>query len=142
MVDADVGGAGVIAIHELFDIVTECFNTHRGSQQLEGCARVSLDVTLEDPNGAVIERLERADESEEYACSDEARDNYMGDVDAVRELFGCGLFDVWNIWWMEDFSAGQQFCVYYVPRKSGFSLPLVTRNEVVVLDRCDLSTIE
>ncbi|MEE2644231.1 MAG: hypothetical protein VYD19_04805, partial [Myxococcota bacterium] len=142
MEEVAIGGEGNIAIHQLFDVVTECFSTHRGTQQIEGCAKVRLNPVLEGPDGAPVDSLQRADESEEYACSDEARDNWDGDVRLLRELFGCGLFDIWNIWWMNDFLAGQEFCVYYVPRKTGFSLPVVTRNEVVVLDRCDLSTIE
>ncbi len=65
------------------------------------------------------------------------------EVDAIIEVFGCGLFDVLNTWWVVPVRAGQQgaLCIYYVPNKAGFDWPNRER-PAVVIEQCDLSTIE
>jgi hypothetical protein len=82
----------------------------------------------------------------DYACNADAlmADGFtQDDVDVATELFGCGLFDIENLWWRDPINAGTsgEFCVYYAPTKSGYGIPQDERASVVV-DRCTLSRID
>jgi hypothetical protein len=64
------------------------------------------------------------------------------EIEILREVFGCGLFDLINFSWddpvMSDIGAT---CIYYAPVLSGFSFPDRTRPAVVV-GACDISFFE
>jgi hypothetical protein len=97
-----------------------------------------------DNNGDPIPLLERAEEMEELVCDSDGviATQLPAQYDTLKELFGCGLFDIWNIFWERNINVDETVCVYYAPRKSGYGLPPFTRSEVVLVDRCDLSIIE
>jgi hypothetical protein len=121
----------------------DCFNRYRGSNEVQGCGHVLMDTNLYDFDGNPATSFAKANNSETLIC-DDATGAYFSrssDFDVLQDLFGCGLFDVWNIWLENDIVPVQEFCIYYAPNKEGYSLPPFNRSEVVVIERCDLSVI-
>jgi len=136
-------------------ILADCYDSYRGSPEPQGCAVVDFDSYIYDDfgdlipshldnNGDPIPLLERAEEMEELVCDSDGviATQLPAQYDTLKELFGCGLFDIWNIFWERNINVDETVCVYYAPRKSGYGLPPFTRSEVVLVDRCDLSVIE
>ena len=78
-------------------------------------------------------------------CNREWRDaRFNGaDSDVLRELFGCGAFDLVNLWWNAPLvsNSGDRYCMYYAPNKSGFGFPDNSR-AAVVIDQCTISHID
>lgn len=128
-------------------LLADCYDSYRGSPEPHGCYQVSLDSVLFDHEGNELPFLERAEEMEELVCDEDGviAMNLASQYDTLKELFGCGFFDIWNIFWERNISPEETVCVYYAPSKSGFGLPGLpysTRSQVVLVDRCDLSIIE
>ena len=63
------------------------------------------------------------------------------DYDVLRELFGCGILDIFNIFWRDPLPSGStdEWCIYYAPDKEGFGFPEDSRAAVVVA-RCNTSS--
>ncbi len=121
----------------------DCFNRYRGSNHVEGCGQVLMESTMTDFNGNPINSFPKADDVQDFICSDEASAYFSDDdYDTLSDLFGCGLFDIYNIWLINDIVPLQEFCIYYAPNKSGFSGIPSTHSEVVVIDDCNLSLID
>jgi hypothetical protein len=143
--DYVVGGMGTSALLQFLAIIEDCYSTYRGVSQVEGCGRVTLENYLEDFDGNQVSNIPRADDSEEIVCENNGNVETSFDrpaYDNLKEIFGCGLFDVWNIAWDNNLDAGSDICVYYAPSKSGFVFPPFTRTNVIVVDSCSLSIIE
>ena len=138
---ASVGGAGNDARNQALQMVINCWDRFAESNEPQGCAILAAEDTLE-VGGAAIAGVGDADALEDFACDRDAVSaaGFNGDETGIlRELFGCGAFDVYNIWWPNALSAGDVLCVYYAPIQPGFGFPDDTRPAVVV-DRCDLSS--
>ncbi len=118
--------------HDMFRRMISCWNHWNGHNEVEGCDILFIETAL--PSGEDIY-------DDGYACDGDALDaaGFSGDDrDVLAELFGCGLFDVINMWWMNRLEAGTVWCMYYVPNKAGFGIPDDTR-PAVVIDQCDVS---
>ena len=95
--------------------------------------------------GEQVPVIPRAEDTDNLVCDNDGeidRSFSDSDYDVLKELFGCGLLDVWNIWWQDDTMAGEEICVYYTPRKDGYNFPPFSRTEVVVVESCSISVIE
>ena len=144
MEERDVGYFGDNSVIEFLQILADCHRTYRGSPSTRGCARVSVGRDLGEWDSMSLNYLPTAEEVDNYVCQNngEVENFFPRDVyDTLTDLFGCGLFDIWNIWWPNSIQADTEICIYYAAQKSGFDFPN-TRSEVVVVDRCNLSTIE
>ncbi len=144
MEEDNVGFLGDNSVLEFLGVLAECHRLYRGSASTRGCSRVSVGRDLGQWNMMPLNFLPTAEEVDNYVCENggEVENHFPSDVyTRLKGLFGCGLFDIWNIWWPNSIQADTEICVYYAPRKSGFNFPS-SRSEVVVVDRCDISTIE
>jgi len=96
-------------------------------------------------DGTAVNRLGPADDNsfESWVCSrDGGGAVFAGnDYEVLREVFGCGIVDLFNIFWRDALSSGSsdEWCMYYAPDKAGFGFPDDTRAAVVV-DRCTASS--
>ena len=132
---------------ELLRVVIDCWTLFTESNEAAACA----SLTLGDPlsvGGADRAQLGPADAGDiaDYVCNADglSASGYSGDdISTLTELFGCGLFDVENIWWRNPLRAGStaEACVYYSPSKSGFGFP-EDKRAAVVIDSCGLSTLD
>lgn len=124
-------------------LLADCFDSYLGSTSPHGCYQVSLDEFLLDHEENELPFIERAEEMEEIVCDGTLVETELASqYDTLKELFGCGIFDIWNIFWEDNLYPNDTVCIYYAPSKSGFSLPPFTRSPVVLVDRCDLSIID
>ena len=139
-----IGNAGENTVLEMLRVLIDCHRSYRGSPSARGCSRVFVGRDLGSWDMMALNFLPTADEVDDYVCRNDGEVETFfpsDDYEVLTDLFGCGLFDIWNIWWPNSIQADSEICVYYAAQKSGFDFPN-TRSEVVVVDRCDLSTIE
>jgi hypothetical protein len=149
--DSEIGWNNDIRL-EFLELLVECYQSYRGFPEAQGCARTLLDDELYDGEGNVLPNIPSADTMEDYVCDDGFFASGVTDVVAMYfsptqqetlvELFGCGLTDVWNIFWERDLLPGDEVCIYYTPSKGGFSLPPFRRTEVVVVGQCNISVVD
>lgn len=139
-----LGGAGVDLRVELYRRLVLCWSAFSGSNEIEACDALLFENVLE-VNGAQVNAFGDADEVDDEACGLEdflTENGFSGDdFDVLEEIFGCGLFDIFNIYWVDQITPGSAWCLYYVPEKSNFGFPNDTR-PAVVIDACDVSTFE
>jgi hypothetical protein len=143
--DVSVGQVGDNAVLEILELIVECHRTYRGAPSTRGCSRVQVGRDLGSMNGMLLDSLPNDDGVDDYVCeSDGEVQNHFNDndYDTLKGVFGCGLFDLWNIWWPNRVQVDNEICIYYAARKGGFDLPVRTRSEVIVVDQCNLSIIE
>lgn len=139
-----LGGAGVDLRVELYRRLVLCWSAFSGSNEIEACDALLFENVLE-VNGAQVNAFGDADAVDDEACGLEdflTENGFSGDdFDILEEIFGCGLFDIFNIYWVDQITPGSAWCLYYVPEKSNFGFPNDTR-PAVVIDACDVSTFE
>jgi hypothetical protein len=134
-----IGGAGNDARVQVYRRLIACWNAFAESTEDAGCDTLFVDATIE---AAPDVQLGDAEHEADIVCDGAVLDAAGFDDDdqsVLQELFGCGLFDVFNIWWPDTItpdSAGD-FCIYYAANKSGFGL--LDRRSAIVIDRCDFS---
>ena len=120
----------------------DCWRQYLGSNQVEACSLIDVQEPLIDLSGAAISSTGNALDVEGEICDPQgeiAQRYTRNEYEILKDLFGCGVFNVWNVWWNLRFSAGEQFCLYYTPRKNGYTYPPFDRTEILVFDRCDRS---
>ena len=135
-----VGGPYEPYLYEILTRALECWDSYYGSEQIEACYALDVIAPLLDPSGSELTSTGRALDVEGVICdpNGEVARRFTGyEYAELRELFGCGNLDVWNIWWEEGFTTGEQLCIFYVPLKGGFSTQPVVRSEVIVFGACD-----
>ena len=145
MDDVTIGQGGDNAVLEMLELILDCHRTYRGAPSARGCSRVQVGRDLGSLNGMLLDSLPNAEEVDNYVCeSDGEVENYFteDEHDTLKGIFGCGIFDLWNIWWPNRIQVDNEICVYYAARKSGFDFPSSTRSEVIVVDQCTISIIE
>ena len=123
----------------------ECHRTYRGAPSTRGCSRVQVGRDLGSMNGMLLDSLPNADTVDNYVCENNGEvENHFTDTeyDILKGIFGCGILDLWNIWWPNRVQVDNEVCIYYAARKSGFDFPSRTRSEVIVVDQCTLSIID
>ena len=143
-----LGGADTDVRYDFYRRLIACWSAWAESNEVQACDVMFFDETFM-VEGAPAVRF--GDLDVEYdndsPCDDAALaaagfDN--GDIDVLDELFG-GCSDLnlnrVNLWWPQPIQPGSTWCLYYAPEKSGFGFPQDTRSALVV-DRCDLSTID
>ena len=131
----------------ILQVLIDCWTLYVETTDTHACTA----LTLPDPltiDGTDRAQLGPADDDAiiDFACDSDSLTNAGfsdDDIDVLTELFGCGLFDVENLWWRDALAAGSsnEWCIYYAPAKSGFGIPDDTR-AAVVIDRCNLSNIQ
>ena len=150
MEERSIGNAGENTVLEFLEVLVDCHRQYRGSPSTRGCARISVGRDLGTWDGGMnLNFLPTANEVDNYVCRNDgevethfSNATYPSDTyDRLKNIFGCGPFDIWNIWWVSTIQADTEVCVYYAPNKSGFNFPS-SRSEVVVVDSCILSIIE
>ncbi|MCB9521890.1 MAG: hypothetical protein H6702_00750 [Myxococcales bacterium] len=143
--ETTIGGAGNDARYQLFRRLVACWEAFAEDNEAQGC-----DVLLTEAElfvaGAAVNGVGGAEDLEDDACDADALGaaGFDGDArDVLAELFGCGLFDLWNIWWQAPVRPNEigDTCIYYAPKKSGFGFPDDTR-AAIVLAPCDVSAFE
>ena len=147
MEEASIGEDGVNAVMEMLEVILACHRTYRGAPSTRGCSKVQVGRDLGSMDGMLLDALPNEDAVADYVCQSggEVETHFASDGDAYRTLkgiFGCGPFDLWNIWWPNRTQVSNEVCVYYAAQKSGFGFPTATRSEVIVVDVCTLSTID
>lgn len=138
-----VGAPAVDALDALITRMVACWDNFGQSNQVQGCDQLQIAGALEI-NGAMVASLGKADDHADYVCdSDRLAMNGFDAAqrDTIVELFGCGLFDIANVWWDDRLNAGSEWCLYYVPEKRGFGFPDAVRPAVTV-ERCGLSSFD
>ncbi|MBM4292098.1 MAG: hypothetical protein FJ138_12175, partial [Deltaproteobacteria bacterium] len=143
--DVSVGGPGVDARLRFFDLLVDCFSTYRGSPIAHACAQVDMAYELQDSDFNVLNSIPNAEGLQDFVCEDPLVANHFpaaAEFSLLEDLFGCGAFDVFNIFWEQPISPSDRVCIYYTPSKGGFSFPLTQRSEVVVVGECNLSVVE
>ncbi len=142
----EAGEVGVIndARIDMLNLVINCWNNWSQSNEAHGCYTLTLDPELL-VGGNNIDRLGPADDDsfERWVCDRDGGGAAFGgnDYDVLREVFGCGLVDLFNIFWRDHLNPGStdEWCMYYAPDKAGFGFPDDTRAAVVVA-RCSASS--
>ena len=131
----------------LLQVLVDCWSLYVESTEVHACATLTLpDPLFVGPDERA--QIGPADNAAiaDFACDSDALSAAgfsQDDIDVLTELFGCGLFDVENLWWRDALNAGSSgdWCVYYAPAKSGFGIPDDAR-AAVVIDNCSLSDID
>ena len=150
MEERSIGNAGENTVLEFLEVLVDCHRQYRGSPSTRGCAKVSVGRDLGTWDGGMnLNFLPTAEEVDNYVCRNNgevethfSNATYPSDTyDRLKNIFGCGPFDIWNIWWVSTIQADTEVCVYYAPNKSGFNFPS-SRSEVVVVDSCVISIVE
>jgi hypothetical protein len=122
-----------------------CWNAFAESHETEACDAIDAEAPLLVDGEEVDQFGGDVDADQTWVCDhtdDLANAGFSeDDVAVVEELFGCGLFDILNVWWQTPVSAGADLCLYYVPAKAGFGFPNDARSAVVV-ESCSLSVVE
>ena len=128
-------------------VILDCWTLYAESVESHACAA----LTLPDPimvGDTARNQIGPASDGDvtDFVCSSDALTAAgftQDDIDVATEVFGCGLFDLENIWWRSALTAGTtgEWCVYYAPAKPGFGIPDDVRAAVVV-DRCNLSVLD
>jgi hypothetical protein len=131
----------------LLRVIIDCWSTFAESNETNACA----SLVLEDPlviGGANRAQLGPSESAEiaDYVCDGDtlSASGYSAqDIDDLVEVFGCGLFELENIWWRDAVTAGSfnEACVYYAPAKSGFGFP-EDRRAAIVIESCGISRID
>jgi len=142
----EAGEVGVIndARIDMLNLIINCWNNWSQSNEAHGCYTLTLDPEL-IMEGMDINRLGPADDDtfERWVCNRDGGGAAFGgnDYDVLREVFGCGLVDLFNIFWRDSLNAGStdEWCMFYAPDKAGFGFPDDTRAAVVVA-RCTASS--
>ena len=135
----------VESVDQMLRVLVDCYGTYRGSTEDRGCAKVTVSASLMDYEQMTISSIPDAEGLEGLICD---RDGSVaasfggGDYDILKELFGCGFWDIFNVFWENSVPADSEICVYYAPTKSGFNFPVRERTEVVVVDRCRFSRFD
>ena len=135
----------VESVDQMLRVLVDCYGTYRGSTEDRGCAKVTVSASLMDYEQMTISSIPDAEGLEGLICDSDgsvAASFGGGDYDILKELFGCGLFDIFNVFWENSVPADSEICVYYAPTKSGFNFPVRERTEVVVVDRCRFSRFD
>jgi hypothetical protein len=129
----------------LLNNMIRCWSNWSQSNENQGCYQINAGQALY-VDGGMVNQIGNVDAVSDNICREEWR-NERGFNDAdqrvLRELFGCGLLDIRNIWWPAGITAGSGTlnCMYYSPSKSGFGFPDDTRASVVI-ERCNVSHID
>ena len=143
-----IGGEGNDARTQFHRRIVDCWRHFAESNEIQGCDTLTTEAvfTSRGGDGAV----NTFDPEADYFCDDEgSRDHVRAngftddDIEILIELFGCGLFQVRNLWLPSGIRPDTigDTCIYYVPEKPGFGFPRDVRPAVVV-DRCDRSSFE
>lgn len=121
-----------------------CWSNWSQSNENQGCYRFPVSNSLY-VDGNAVNQIGPIDALERSICDRDwlnARNFNDADQDVLRELFGCGLLDIRNLWWNQAFVAGgSQLCMYYAPQKSGFGFPDDSR-AAVVIENCSVSHLD
>jgi len=124
---------------QLLGLMAECWRRFSEERSVIACNILEIDEVLMT-GGVEVETIEGTDDDhQEYVCEQdlEALGVDPADIGILEELFGCGLFDILNLWWWLPLEAGTDtLCLLYVPNMHGFDWPDVDRPAVVV-ERCD-----
>ena len=129
---------------DMLNLVINCWNSWNQSNEAHGCNTLTIDPEL-FVGGENINRLGPADDDsfERWVCDRDQGGAAFGgnDYDVLRELFGCGILDIFNIFWRDPLPSGStdEWCIYYAPDKEGFGFPEDSRAAVVVA-RCNTSS--
>mgnify|MGYP001385628313 CR=1 FL=1 len=139
------GGGDVDAQMTVLNNMIRCWSSWSQSNENQGCYQFSAPQSL-TADGIQVNQIGPFDALERSICDRdwlEARFNNNTDRDVLKELFGCGLFDLRNLVWGQAIVAGSgtQMCMYYAPSKSGFGFPDDTR-AAIVIDRCAVSHLD
>jgi len=131
----------------ILQVLIDCWTLYAETTEEHACASLTLPnpLSVAGTDRAQLGPIDSAD-FVDYTCDSEAlrADGFSDDdIDVATELFGCGLFDIENLWWRAPIPAGTSgdWCIYYAPTKSGYGFPEDERASVVV-DRCTLSRID
>ena len=134
-----IGGADMDVQVQLLGLMAECWRRFSEERSVIACNILEIDEVLMT-GGVEVETIEGTDDDhQEYVCEQdlEALGVDPADIGILEELFGCGLFDILNLWWWLPLEAGTDtLCLLYVPNMHGFDWPDVDRPAVVV-ERCD-----
>lgn len=140
-----VGGAGRDARVDVIRRIIQCWANFAESNEAVACDILAIEgpVLVDGVEVDVIEDAEY--QYDNFACDEDLLDAAGFDAEEkalIADVFGCGLFDLFNVWWTADLpSSIGDWCIYYAPQKSGFGIPDDTRAAIVV-DACDLSFFE
>ena len=134
---------------ELLNLMIRCWSTHRQATDNQGCYELQMPAQLV-ADGVVVNQLGDAEVVQDTVCDGGGgadgwrRSNGFSreDSNILGDIFGCGLLDLKNLYWLQPLiSGGGNMCMYYSPAKSGFGFPDDTR-AAVVLDSCNLSHLD
>ncbi len=141
-----IGGPDFDARLQFLRRLVECWQHFAEAREASACDILLVEDELRVDDAPVASFGGDIDAEQSFVCDNLALLGPNGfDEDAIAvasELFGCGLFDILNVWWTQPVRPGTgDLCLYYTPQKSGFGFPNDAR-AAVVLDRCDLSVID
>ncbi len=142
-----IGGEGVDARDQLYHRLAACHGHWWESGEEEGCDVMRIDDTLVVNERAMnsLGDAQMAFDREDPCDADALRERGFdgGEIASLYDFGGCSIFepDLLNVWWKDQLRAGETWCMYYAPQRSGFGTPQVTR-QAVVIDRCDLSQLD
>ena len=142
-----LGGPDVDIRHQLYRRLVTCWNHFAESNEIQTCDMYHTDPTFNSAQPAGS--LGPIDPEAEIVCDPETRTALSaagfsdGDLEILDELFGCGLFNLQNIWWELQIrpNTAAELCLYYTPEKSGFVIPQPTRMALVI-ERCNISAFD
>ncbi|MEE2789852.1 MAG: putative metal-binding motif-containing protein [Myxococcota bacterium] len=121
-----------------------CWNRFRNTNANQGCDILNLPNML-NVGGGSVGSIGPFDPIEEFVCDRDQLDTTTlsgNEKQVVRDLFGCGLLNLQQVWWPQAIPAGSagQFCMYYSPARSGYGFPSPTRASIIIL-ACNQSNI-
>ncbi|MEZ4462963.1 MAG: putative metal-binding motif-containing protein [bacterium] len=140
-----IGGAGRDARVDVIRRIIQCWANFAESNEDVACDILAIEepVIVGGEQTGFIEDAEW--QYDNFACDEDlvrAAGFNAEEQALIRDVFGCGLFDLFNVAWSADLrSSIGDWCIYYAPRKSGFGFPDDTRAAIVV-DACDISFFE